>query len=178
MSKGISRRDFFKLTTAGAVAAGAAGWPGLAWADFLGLTYKLHGDGWDDYGRRKIVAAALDLVGTMGYASVLKRSYQLSGGSYYLTGGTWDRTNPNSHYRGLGYKDVLQVQVSSLAVARTRPVVNIHPYYSDGFDWGRADLDLVSVKFSPGSFVVEGEFSIQLNFRRLGGGGEHSSPAA
>jgi hypothetical protein len=178
VSNGISRRRFFHIASAGAVAAGAACWPGLTWAAYFNLTYKLHGDGWDDYNRRKIAAAAMDLVGNMSQDSVLQRSYQLSGTSYHLTGGTWDRTNPNSHYRGLGYKDVLWAQVSNLGNTTTRPVVNIHPYYANDFSWGKANYDLVSVKFSPGRFVVEGEFDIYLNFSRLGGGGDHSSPAA
>lgn len=157
-----------KLTAAGTITSGVACWPDRAWADYFPLNYKLHGDGGGDYNRARIVAAAMDLVGNMSCRSVLRRSYQLSGMNYFLTAGTWDRTNPNSYYRGLGYKDVLWVQVANLGNTRVRPVVNVHPYYSDDFSWGRANYDLVSVKFSPSGFVVEGEFTIQLNFSRLG----------
>lgn len=174
----VSRRQFLKWTTAGAVASAMAWWPKLAQAGYFHLTYNLHGDGWDRFNRRQIVAAAMDLVGTMSYDSVIRRSYRLSGTSYHLTGSTWERTNPNSYYTGLGYKDILWVQVANLANTRSRPVVHIHPYYSNDFDWGKANYDLVSVKFSPGGFVVEGEFEIHLNFSRLGGGGNHSSPAS
>ena len=173
----ITRRRFIKLAAAGAVASGALCWPEHVRADNLRLSYRLHGEGWDDHNRRRIVAAAMDLVGNMSDASVLGSAYRLSGTNYHLTGGTWDRTDPNSFYSGLGYSDVLRVQVANLAANRDRPMVNIHPYDTDDFSGGRANLDLVSVRFSRGGFVVEGEFNIQLNFRRLGGGGIHSSPA-
>jgi hypothetical protein len=172
---GINRRNFLQLAAGGA-AVGLL--PSIAKADYCSLTYAMHGDGWDNYGRRQIVAAAMDLVGNMSYDSVIARSYRLSGTAYHLTGDTWNRTNPNSYYQGLGYEDVLWVQMANLDNYSRMPQVNIYGYYSETFDWGKANLDLVSVKFSPAGFHVEGEFSISLNHYYLGGGGLHSSPAA
>jgi hypothetical protein len=160
------------------VSAGVLCCPRRASADYFNLTYKLHGGGWDDYNRRAIVKAAMDLVGNMSYDSVINRSYRLSGTSYHLSGGLWERTNPGIAYPGAGYKDVLRIQLSNLDNTNERPVVNIRPYHSDDFSWGRANLDLVTLKFGPRAFELEGEFDIQLNFSKLGGGGAYSSPAA
>lgn len=178
MNKVLSRRQFCKLTAASAAAAAAtACWPAQAWAAFFNFTYRLHGDGWNDHNRRGIVEAAMNLVGNMSEDAVLRRAYRLTCENYHLTSGTWERTNLNALNGGLGRRDVLWAQLAHFPRATPRPVVNVHPYASDGPDWGRANLDLVTVRFSPGRFVYEGEFNIQLNFRRLGGTGTHSSPA-
>ena len=171
----VTRRGFLQ-SAGGAVAVSLC--PSSAQAGFCSLQYKLHGDGWDDYRRRQIVAAAMDLVGAISYDSVIAYAYRLSGTAYHLTSGTWGRTNPNAHYSGLGYKDVLWAQLAHLDQSSSPPVVNIYPYHSNDFSWGKANYDLVSVEFSRGRFTIHGEFKIYLNHSRLGGGGSHSSPAA
>lgn len=179
--KQITRRNFIKRAstsaTAAALVAVAGGLSALPVdAASTGLSYRLYGNGWNDYGRRRIVDRAVYLAGLLSHDSVIGNTYQLGGKEYNLTRWAWNNANLASYYRNPGYKDLLNIQLNR--IDGFRPVVNISPYYRRDNSWGEAPLNKVVIKIlSDGRARLSGEFSIKLNFYHLGARGDGSSSA-
>lgn len=139
--------------------------------------YKLHGDGWDQSNRRKIVAEAMGMVGEMSNPQLWKKANAATKDCKFF-GDVWQQSAVANWFNDP--EDVLLLVGQMIVLgARDQWIVNIRPYYSDDFDWGRANLNLVSISFDEVStFRAKGEFDIELNLTRLGREGLESSPAA
>jgi hypothetical protein len=179
----MDRRLFLK-GIGGACAAGASlvvlPPPSFAQAGLSAITFDQAAIP-NNFGRRAIIKAAMDLVATyFRDARVVGNVYQ------YLRGGSflYDDTMKNSNIidNVTNRNNLLSTQITQLRGARQNgrswfPRVVFKTADHDRVAWAWAAPNKVTVKLTtPTTSTISGEFEIQVSLRYLGGGGNQSDP--